>query len=186
MSVGESNSFVENAKNVYVTSVSENYNCMGTNNVTIEGTYTGNSSGFITGQLVSMEYNGNSVTITEGKPCKDAKIEVSKMVNERVEMAMKEYVKIIDNTMEEAIKILVHEEATEIIWTDSWVNDGKIKVKTFGKLIGERVEELIELHKAVNDALDIWYSSAVLVSENNDIEPFNIIAFVEKVNKLIE
>ena len=107
-------------------------------------------------------------------------------MTKRADEAYSHYKKIIREIVDEAVEILAKEEATEIRETVSWYEDNEIMVETTGTLVGDRVTELIEMRKSALDALDIWHANAILVSDNNDIEPFGIITFMDKVNKLVE
>lgn len=167
-----------------VTHVNETHTANGSGHVEIAGTYTSGSSYIVPGDLVS--YDTNYINKTEFKPEIPKGILGSDKMTKRADEAYSHYKKIIREIVDEAVEILVKEEATEIRETVSWFEDNEIMVETTGKLVGDRVTELIEMRKSALDALDIWHANAILVSDNNDIEPFGIITFMDKVNKLVE
>lgn len=169
-----------------VTHVNETHTANGSGHVEIAGTYTSGSSYIVPGDLVSYDYDTNYINKTEFKPEISKGILGSDKMTKRADEAYSHYKKIICEIVDEAVEILVKEEATEIRETVSWFEDNEIMVETTGKLVGDRVTELIEMRKSALDALDIWHANAILVSDNNDIEPFGIITFMDKVNKLVE
>lgn len=166
-----------------VTYVNETHTANGSGHVEIAGTYTSGSSYIVPGDLVSYDYETNDVNKIEFNP--KGMLGSDKMTK-RADEAYSHYKKIIREIVDEAVEILAKEEATEIRETVSWYEDNEIMVETTGKLVGDRVTELIEMRKSALDALDIWHANAILVSDNNDIEPFGIIIFMDKVNKLVE
>ena len=166
-----------------VTHVNETHTANGSGHVEIAGTYTSGSSYIVPGDLVSYDYDTNYINKTEFKP--EGMLGSDKMTK-RADEAYSHYKKIIREIVDEAVEILAKEEATEIRETVSWFEDNEIMVETTGTLVGDRVTELIEMRKSALDALDIWHANAILVSDNNDIEPFGIITFMDKVNKLVE
>lgn len=169
-----------------VTHVNETHTANGSGYVEIAGTYTSGSSYIVPGDLVSYDYDTNYINKTEFKPEIQKGMLGSDKMTKRADEAYSHYKKIISEIVDEAVEILVKEEATEIRETVSWFEDNEIMVETTGKLVGDRVTELIEMRKSALDALDIWHANAILVSDNNDIEPFGIITFMDKVNKLVE
>ena len=176
-----------------VTHVNETHTANGSGHVEIAGTYTSGSSYIVPGDLVSYDYEKSIVDkLMESQQNKGFEPEIQKgmlgsdKMTKRADEAYSHYKKIIREIVDEAVEILAKEEATEIRETVSWYEDNEIMVETTGTLVGDRVTELIEMRKSALDALDIWHANAILVSDNNDIEPFGIITFMDKVNKLVE